>query len=833
MTIRGWTVTEGVTHSDHNLITLDVSNGRAATTEVPCLPSRFRISRDGCLRFRMSVKAQIGALATATDSEEMVKQNAEQLTKILKKACENSFNTIKVRRKVAPWWNRQLQELKERSYRARRELQRATCPGRKPELLRTYKQARQAFTKAVATEKKKSWQRFVEEEANKDIWRTVRRIRGNNDNSGRLISTSKSRDTKTWAEAADSLLDHFVKRDPLSEDTVEHATIRAASETVPSSPTADRVTEEEVQRLISKLKNKVTPGLDLIENEMLKTAGDLLAPGLARLFNGCLRHGVSPRSWKEARLIAIPKKKDSNLDDPKAYRPICLLTGVSKLLEKVLKSRIQETYSLHSRQYGFREGSNTTDAISALINICKTTKHQHVVIILIDIEAAFDSLWWPHVLTELKNHNCPEDVFRATTSYLRDRELLLIDGPSQARRRQERGCPQGSVLGPTLWNIAINSLLEALSGKEGVEPVAYADDLAIIVGGKTIASMESSAQNAIETVSRWCEKAKLKIAKGKTTCLIARGISKGTIQIRDNEGDLLNVESTAKYLGVWIDSRLKFRTHCQKAGEKAKSNMAKFRAVARARWGLGGKNLLSIYRAIFVPTVTYAAGAWALRATKRDVSSLATAQRSALLVATRAYRTISGPALLVIAGVQHIQREMEAETLRHCVRSGIPVEIGGRTYDPGVKDPAALKEQLKKDQSEVEQLEWQEDYRGRITYEYFPSVQGRRESPWVIPSYYLTQYLSGHGNFKSKLRKFNLVRSDRCKCGLEDTVHHTFRECPELQECRDKYRAELAGAGITWPITAEESVTEKAADITALYVKRVLQQKEAWDSAMV
>ena len=72
-------------------------------------------------------------------------------------------------------------------------------------------------------------------------------------------------------------------------------------------------------------------------------------------------------------------------------------------------------------------------------------------------------------------------------------------------------------------------------------------------------------------------------------------------------------------------------------GDKVKSNMSKFRAVARARWGLGGKDL-------------------AVGCTQKDVSRLATAQRSALLVVTRAYRTISGPALLVIAGVRHIQR---------------------------------------------------------------------------------------------------------------------------------------------------------------------------------
>ena len=300
---------------------------------------------------------------------------------------------------------------------------------------------------------------------------------------------------------------------------------------------------------------------------------------------------------------------------------------------------------------------NKTDAINDLITTCKSTKYHHVVVIFVDIEAAFDSLWWPYVLREFKDQNCPKDVFRATASYLRDREVLLIDGASQARRKQERGCPQGSVLGPTFWIVAFNSLL--LSGKKGVVPIAYADDLAIIVGGNTVAALENTALSVIGTISQWCAKTKIKIAKGKTTCLLAKGISKGTVQIRYVEGDLIEVKGSAKYLGVWVDSRLKFHTHCQKVGEKAKNNMSKFRAIAKASWGLRGKDLLSIYRAIFVPTVTYAAGALASRTAKKDMSRLATAQRSALLVATRAYSTVSGPTLLMIAGVQRIQRKLE------------------------------------------------------------------------------------------------------------------------------------------------------------------------------
>ena len=295
------------------------------------------------------------------------------------------------------------------------------------------------------------------------IWNVVNRIKAKNNSSGRMLSTSRS--SATWEEVANGLLDHFVKRDPLEEDTTEQTAIREQCGHGPNNPPAPSVTTEEVRECLAGLKNQITPGLDLIENEALKGAGEFLAPGLAELFNGCLRQGVFPASWKVARLITILKKKELDQEDPSSYRPICLLTGLSKLLEKVLKTRILSTCEFHPKQYGFRRGNNTTDAVKDLLTTCKTTKERHAVVIFIDIEAAFDSLWWPHILKELKTQGCHGNVYRLIADYLRAREVLLVDGARWARREQERGCPQGSVLGPVLWNIAFNGLITTLAEK--------------------------------------------------------------------------------------------------------------------------------------------------------------------------------------------------------------------------------------------------------------------------------------------------------------------------------------------------------------------------------
>ena len=182
--------------------------------------------------------------------------------------------------------------------------------------------------------------------------------------------------------------------------------------------------------------------------------------------------------------------------------------------------------------------------------------------------------------------------------------------------------------------------------------------------------------------------------------------------------------------------------------------------------------------------ITYAAGAWASRITKTDREKLASMQRAALIVTTRAYNTVSGPALLLIAGVPHIQQELERAQLTQKIRNNTPTVIGGIEYDPNSTSGKELKERLKANQEVEHQTRWQEDTRGRTTYEFFPTVKGRREAHWVTPSYYITQFLSGHGNFRAKLRKFSLVPSELCRCGQQDTSRHTFYECPVFEETR-------------------------------------------------
>ena len=163
------------------------------------------------------------------------------------------------------------------------------------------------------------------------------------------------------------------------------------------------------------------------------------------------------------------------------------------------------------------------------------------------------------------------------------------------------------------------------------------------------------------------------------------------------------------------------------------------------------------------------------------------------------------------------------------IRNSASTTISGIEYDPNSASEKELKDRLKTSQEAEHQTRWQQETRGRATYEFFPTVKERQEAPWIKPSYYVTQFLSGHGNFRAKLRKFSLVPSDLCRCGQQDTSRHTFYECPAFEEIRGRYRAETEELGIPWPISAKNSITKTAIGATVRFIRKVLQVKEELD----
>lgn len=252
----------------------------------------------------------------------------------------------------------------------------------------------------------------------------------------------------------------------------------------------EQFTMEEIVRASKRIKNKKTPGSDNIPPEIVKLNAKMHGEYVTKIMNSILRSGEFSEIWKVAQLVLLEKTKKAG-SSAVEYRPICLLDAAGKLLEQLLVERLKDELKqkgeLSDRQYGFREKRLTVDAIRrvddlARMEMSKTARtRQFCALITLDIKNAFNTANWNIIKGKLKKRNISEYMRKIIGSYLKDRWLQIDE---EARIPVTCGVPQESVLGPILWNLLYDEVL-TLELPDGVETLAFADDLAAVVKAKT------------------------------------------------------------------------------------------------------------------------------------------------------------------------------------------------------------------------------------------------------------------------------------------------------------------------------------------------------------
>lgn len=136
----------------------------------------------------------------------------------------------------------------------------------------------------------------------------------------------------------------------------------------------------------------------------------------------------------------------------------------------------------------FREGVGTVDALLRLKNVVERSRKKYVCGVFADIRGAFDNAWHTAILRQLCLWGCSPGLIKLVGSYLKERKVVLRFGGGVAEKVVSKGCPQGSILGPLLWNVLFNGLLELDMGD--AEVVAYADDAVVVVNAETRSEVE-------------------------------------------------------------------------------------------------------------------------------------------------------------------------------------------------------------------------------------------------------------------------------------------------------------------------------------------------------
>ena len=253
--------------------------------------------------------------------------------------------------------------------------------------------------------------------------------------------------------------------------------------------------------------------------------------------------------------------------------------------------------------------------------------------------------------------------------------MLIREGYKITEKSVNRGCPQASVLGLTLWNLVFNPNLERLESM-CIESIDYAYDQVVIVGADSRRELSAKGQLALNEISDWCTVNKLELAPSKCAMMLVKGNlhKKCSPEIRVN-GQRIKRTRTFKYVGTNFGTGISVSTHVDAVANRTRGLFDRLGHLARNGWGINYKAFNAIYRGLYVPISTYAAAGWYDRASAAGRLKLEMFQRHALIRVTGAYRTTSAQALTVLTGNLAINLECERRSYLFNIRKGIGFEL--------------------------------------------------------------------------------------------------------------------------------------------------------------
>jgi len=363
----------------------------------------------------------------------------------------------------------------------------------------------------------------------------------------------------------------------------------------------DLITEFSVFQLLDRLLPTAS-GPDNIPFWFLRQAAPFITTPLTHLFNLSIQSFKVPSQWKSAIIHPIPKI--TRPTEPSHMRPISVVSILSRLIERLIVryslNPILSTHPQLSNQFAYRPTCSTTAAIITILahvtHLLESNTHVHV--LTFDYSKAFDTLSHTSVACTLDNFSTPDNIFNWILDYLSSRSHQTTHlGVTSSTAAITSGVIQGSVLGPTLFNMASSTLSPSSPLNQYFK---YADDGYLIVPGSNADSIPLEMQHH----SAWASQQNLKLNLAKTSEIVFS--RKRSIPPPPIPG--VERVSTLKILGVLVDDKLNFQAHTT---ETVKScSQALFALRTLRHHGLSEDSLRLIFASKILSKLTYASSAW-------------------------------------------------------------------------------------------------------------------------------------------------------------------------------------------------------------------------------
>ena len=433
----------------------------------------------------------------------------------------------------------------------------------------------------------------------------------------------------------------------------------------------------EIIRILNCMKSKNSSSHDELSSRFLKSIGNSIAKPLSILVNKSMLSGVFPDKLKIAKVIPIYKNKEKC--SVSNYRPISLLSSLSKILEKVMHNRLYSFFQskdmFYKHQYGFRQKHNTIDAITKIIDdIAKSyDAKQSTLAVYCDLSKAFDTIDHNILLQKLNFYGIRGVALKWFKSYLSHRtQYVHYKGHNSCTKNIQCGVPQGSVLGPLLFIIYTNDLPGCL---HRTKSILFADDTTIYLSSDTYNNMHIIMNQELLQLTDWFRANKLSLNVSKTNYMIFTYTHQEhnpmDIQLANTT---LKKTSCAKFLGIHIDENLRWNVHIR---EVIKKLTRSFYAINKAKHLLNRKHLSTLYYSMVYPYLTYGITVWGT-ASKVHLSKLITKQKKIIrIIAGANYCAHTEPLFkrLNMLKFEDIQRLMSLNYVYKYIQGNLPSSL--------------------------------------------------------------------------------------------------------------------------------------------------------------
>lgn len=454
----------------------------------------------------------------------------------------------------------------------------------------------------------------------RSMWQLTKRMRGKSDNNATKIKI-EGRPTIDDNDRANFVAKIFEKSHLITK-SYKHDIDTEVKNTVNSfnlfsffNCKPPQINCNEVQQIIRSLKPFKAPGVDSIQNVLLKNLPIAAISWLTTAFNKCFGLSYWPLNFKIAKVIPILKAGKSPMDAT-GYRPISLLNATGKLLEKLVQTRligyIEERGLLPNFQFGFRRGHSTVHQAAKIKQFIQQNKRgkNSTGLVLLDIEKAFDSIWHDGMIYKLIKLKIPTYLIRLINSFIRNRQFSvhINQGVSQSINIPA-GLAQGTCISPILYALFIADIPQ----DNDVKIALYADDTALYTAAKTSNTIVRRLNLSLQTLQLYFRKWKIKINNNKTQAIIFPFDNKRrrtpTINVMCSQ-NTVNFANSVCYLGLTFDKKLTFKEHVSNATIKATKCFRAMYPLLAPNSHLSTENKRLIFTSIIRPIFTYGSPIW-------------------------------------------------------------------------------------------------------------------------------------------------------------------------------------------------------------------------------